>query len=190
MQYLRWPMLLSLSLGFGGCASAPDPILYTLSMPAPQLDDTRAEGMIGLSELSLPAYARNQQITTAVNDFQIKEDDNHRWAVPPSEALTSALAQMLEQETGQSVLKRPYPNGIRPELRVSVTFDRMLRGINGQAELSGQYIVSSRTSSPLVGSFSVYVPASDGSYDAYMAAMASGVEKLSRLIAADITTLE
>ena len=166
------------------CASAPDPILYTLADRSPSEGSLVSEQIIGLSELTLPAYARNQQITTAISPYRITEDDDHRWAIPPSEALTTALSKALETSSGSTVLQRPYPAGVRPDIRLSLSFDRLLRGPNGEAEMTGQYLIQSDGQDAEISRFSLRVQSSDKSYEAYMAALSDGLSDLGAEIAA------
>ncbi|MEO1305809.1 MAG: PqiC family protein [Pseudomonadota bacterium] len=166
------------------CASAPDPILYTLADRSPSEGSLVSEQIIGLSELTLPAYARNQQITTAISPYRITEDDDHRWAIPPSEALTTALSKALETSSGNTVLQRPYPAGVRPDIRLSLSFDRLLRGPNGEAEMTGQYLIQSDGQDAEISRFSLRVQSSDKSYEAYMAALSDGLSDLGAEIAA------
>ncbi|MEL7110197.1 MAG: PqiC family protein [Pseudomonadota bacterium] len=182
------PMLLTLGLGafIASCSSAPDPVLYTLADQTLPENTITNDQIIGLSELTLPAYARNQQITTAISPYRISEDDDHRWAAPPSEALTAALSKALENSSGSTVLQRPFPAGVRPDVRLSLTFDRLLRGENGEAEMSGQYLLQSPGSDAEISRFSITVPSSGDSYEAYMAALSRGLTELGTEIAAQL----
>ena len=177
---------LGLTALIASCSSAPDPILYTLAdqtLPASKISNNQ---IIGLSELTLPAYARNQQITTAISQYRISEDDNHRWAAPPSEALTAALSKALENSSGSTVLQRPFPSGVRPDVRLSFTFDRLLRGATGEAQMSGQYLIQSPGSDAEISRFSITVQSSGDSYEEYMAALSTGLAQLGVEIAAKL----
>lgn len=175
-----------LSALVASCASAPDPVLYTLAdLNVPKSAITNDQ-IIGLSELSLPAYARNQQITTAIAPYRISEDDDHRWAAPPSEALTAALSKALENSSGSTVLERPFPNGVRPDIRLSLKFDRFLRGADGEAEMAGQYLIQTPNRAAQINRFSITVPSSGDGYEAYMAALSRGLTELGSQIAAEL----
>lgn len=165
------------------CSSSPDPILYTLAAPDVSEVFSEERKIIGLSELSLPAYARNNQITTALSEYRLSEDDDHRWASPPSEALTAALSKTLERSTGDIVIQSPYPSGVQPDIRVSITFDRILRGQGGRAEMSGQYFMQNGRQAREINRFSIVISSSDSSYEAYMAALSEGMNELSLEIA-------
>lgn len=186
MSARRTGTILGLLITLCACSSAPDPILYTLASSTISTGTFEDGRIIGLSELELPAYARNQQITTAMSAYQIYEDDNHRWASPPSEALTSALSKALERSAGQTVLQRPYPAGVRPEVRVSISFDRLLRGANGHAEMSGQYLVQFDRGATRVKRFSISAPSTDSSYQAYMSALSRGLLELADQIGEEL----
>lgn len=179
-----------LGLGFSAfivsCSSSPDPILYTLADPNLYESAITNAQIIGLSELNLPAYARNNQITTAISPYRISEDDDHRWAAPPSEALTAALSMALENSSGSTVLQRPFPPGVQPDIRLSLTFDRLLRGADGEAVMRGQYLIQSPGRDADINRFSIAVPSSGGSYEAYMAALSIGLAELGSTIAGEL----
>ena len=174
---------IGLSVRMTSCSSAPDPLLYTLVDPSLPTSEINGDQIIGLSELSLPAYARNQQITTAVSPYRISEDDDHRWAAPPSEALTAALSKALENSSGSTVLQRPFPAGVQPDVRLFLSFDRLLRGPDGEAQMTGQYLIQTAGRNTEINRFSMTVPSSNESYEAYMAALSAGLSELGAEIA-------
>ncbi|MEO1027536.1 MAG: PqiC family protein [Pseudomonadota bacterium] len=173
-----------LTAGLGACASAPEPMLYTLASHSSAVGSRSQSGtLIGLSEITLPSYARNQQITTASGLYRLSEDDDHRWASPPSEAISEQLSAVLEAQTGSDVLLRPYPPGVRPELRLTISFSRLLRGSDGGAELSGQYIITSVDDDVHVERFEIRVGSNTTDYVDYMAALSEGLDRLGGEIA-------
>lgn len=186
MPISRLLIAVGVSAFVASCSSSPDPILYTLADPNLSESAITNPQIIGLSELNLPAYARNNQITTAISPYRISEDDDHRWAAPPSEALTAALSKALENSSGSTVLQRPFPTGVRPDIRLSLTFDRLLRGADGEAEMSGQYLLQNPGYDAEISRFSITVPSSGDSYEAYMAALSSGLTELGTKIAAQL----
>ncbi|MEM7492985.1 MAG: PqiC family protein [Pseudomonadota bacterium] len=176
--------LSGLIAGIAACASAPDPMLYTLS-PIGSSERSRLdnETLIGLSEITLPSYARNQQITTAISPNLVTEEDDHRWARSPSEAISEYLSVVLELETDSHVLLRPYPSGVRPELRLTISFSRLLRRNDGGAELAGQYIITGLGDDVHVNRFDIKVPSKTTGYFDYMQALSEGLERLGGTIA-------
>lgn len=176
------------TLALSGCLLSrdPDPELYALA-PVTGADTPTSSGpLVGLSEITLPAYARNQQITTAVTAVNLVEDDDNRWAVPPTEAVTNAIAQSLEVELSGTVVVRPYPRGVAPQVRVQVSFDRLLRSQAGGADISGQYIVVGEGDALRVERFALEIGSTTDGYAAYMEAMTRALEALSAQIADDV----
>jgi len=185
----KWTLLvIGTAFGVTACSSAPDPVLYTLADRNLVSSPGLAKEVIGLSELRLPAYARNQQITTAVSPYRITEDDDHRWATPPSEALTSSLSKSLEGNTGRTVLQTPYPSSVRPDIRVTISFDRLLRGIDGDAEMGGQYLIQAPDADTIIKRFNIAVSANGDDYEDYMAAVTEALDELGAEIAAEMRT--
>ncbi|MEL7452962.1 MAG: PqiC family protein [Pseudomonadota bacterium] len=184
MALKRLLVFSGLTAGLGACASAPEPMLYTL---APHSADagrrTESATLIGLSEITLPSYARNPQITTATSPYRISEDDDHRWASPPSEAISDRLSAILETKVGADVLLRPYPSGVRPDLRLTISFTRLLRSENGGAELAGQYVITGLDGDVFIDRFDIFVPSDAPGYVGYMAAVSSGLDRLGGVIA-------
>lgn len=181
---IKWTLpVFGFAFGITACSSAPDPVLYTLADRNLSSAQSVGEDVIGLAELRLPAYARNQQITTAVSSHRIIEDDDHRWATPPSEALMASVSKALEGSTGRTVLKTPYPSGVRPDIRVTISFDRLLRGVNGDAEMVGQFLIQVPDSDVIIKRFDIAVATADDDYEGYMAAVTDALDELSVLIA-------
>ncbi|MEM1036266.1 MAG: PqiC family protein [Pseudomonadota bacterium] len=184
MLYGRLLTLSGLIVGMAACASAPDPMLYTLSPIGASERSGLGDGtLIGLSEITLPSYARNQQITTAISPNRLTENDDHRWASPPSEAISEYLSIVLESETNSDVLVRPYPSGVRPELRLTISFSRLLRRNEGGAELAGQYIITGLGDDVQVSRFDIGIPSKTTDYFGYMEALSEGLDRLGGVIA-------
>ncbi|MEM9739362.1 MAG: PqiC family protein [Pseudomonadota bacterium] len=190
MTFKRLLVFSGLTAGLGACASAPDPMLYTLAPSSPAEGSVDDGVLIGLSEIGLPSYARNQQITTARGPYRVTEDDDNRWARPPAEAISARMASVLEAEIGGDVLMRPYPAGVRPDIRLTVSFDRLLRASGGGAELAGQYIITGIDDEVQVDRFDIRVPAQAGDYEGYMQALADGLDRLCDQIAEMVEELD
>ncbi len=171
----------------GACSPGPAPSLYFLdSTLAPPRYEPGAP-TIGLAEITLPAYARRQPIANRTDDHRIVLDDDHRWAVPPTEAVSGALSRALEAHLRGPVVLRPYPRGFEPDIQVRVTFDRFLRGGSGDAELVGQYIIRHEAADDamLVRRFQITGPAARDGYDAFMRSVAEALDTLGARIAQD-----
>ena len=172
-----------------GCAAAPDPTLYILASETAPPTTLNSDRRIGLSEITLPAYARQLPIASLSATNRIVQDDDHRWAAPPSEVISAALSRALERELQSAVVIRPYPRGLEPDVQLRVTFDRFLRSADGGAELNGQFLLIEGRADAVssIQRFSITVPARGSGYEAYMRAVASAVDELSVTIASALT---
>lgn len=171
----------------GACSPGPAPSLYFLDAAPSPANYTADAVRVGLAEISLPAYARKVQIANRTRDHRIVQDDDHRWAAPPAEAISDALANALEAQLAGPVVPRPYPRGFQPDLRVRVAFDRFLRSDDGAAELAGQYFIIGAADEDVgIRRFQITAAADDESYEAYMRAVADGLGALAADIAASL----
>lgn len=191
MKQTHFALITGLSLMLAGCASSPEPKLYFLDQSIAPSQQALNNRRIGFSEITLPAYARNVQITNLSSDNMIREDDDHRWASPPAEAISVALSQSLEATTGSAVVIRPYPREVEPELQIRVTFNRFLRGANGAADMQGQYLIVLGEDDPttMIKRFSIRIPAEGSGYAGYMKAVSMGLRTLAGYIATDIEAI-
>jgi len=171
-----------------GCASKPAPKLYFLDQVSSGLVEQKFRERIGLAEVILPSYARKDKIASLVERHQIVQDDDNRWAEPPEEALSVAFTRALELRLSRSVLLQPYPRSLKPSMQIKIVFDRFLRGLNSQAELSGQYLLLSGDGDKVLAivRFQYSVPAHRPDYPGYMAAVLETVKLISDRIAADV----
>ncbi|MEM1262394.1 MAG: PqiC family protein [Pseudomonadota bacterium] len=188
MKTLRNTGLLLAMIALAGCASAPNPTLYML--PAPLGDGSSATRTIaiGLAEVELPAYARSSLIASADSEHRVRLDDNHRWASPPSEALTRGLAVRLENQLQADVLVRPYPREFVPALVIEVSFDELLRSTDGAATMRGKaLLVHARDRDVTIVRFEIHeTPSGNRGYEGFMAAIGAGLTELASRISATI----
>ncbi|MEM8784630.1 MAG: ABC-type transport auxiliary lipoprotein family protein [Pseudomonadota bacterium] len=169
------------------CAPTPAPDLYFLDA-APALNaEMTPNQRIGLAEIELPTYARKQPIASRLATYRIVQDDDHRWATPPTEQISSTFSKLLEGKTQNSVVLRPYPRGLAPSHEVRITFDRFLRDFEGTALMSGQYLIINRQQVVShVRRFDYSVGADAEGYEGYMAAVIEALSLLADDIAADV----
>lgn len=189
MRELRITAMLVAISGLVSCASSPDPKLYKLPDDHSPIQTRGQIGLISLSELEMPAYARNLQITTAVSSIQLKEDDQHRWAAPPTELFTSAFAQHLEQVISEVVLVRPLPPGIRSDFAIEVEFDALFRTEAGGAYTRGQFILIGQDKSNLTRRFEFDVASNSMRYEDYALALNEALRLLADEIAESLGEL-
>ncbi|MEE9319688.1 MAG: PqiC family protein [Granulosicoccus sp.] len=132
--------LVAFILGVSACGNGPAPRLYLLEPwyeSAPRVIQTELSEL-GLSIVSLPGYAKNERIATRDKTASVSLDDRHRWAESPEQAITRVLAEGLRIHSGATVLTEPWPRGYKPQARIEVVFDRLLREPNGGSDMAGQ----------------------------------------------------
>ena len=189
MHQLRKVAICGATLVLASCASSPDPKLYKLPDLHSQTPTASEAGLISLSELKMPSYARNVQITTAISATELREDDQHRWASPPTELFTSALAQHIEHAVEGVVLVRPLPSGIRSEFTVEVEFDALYRKSSGGAYIRGQFILIGPRKSNHTERFEFDVTSNSSSYEDYALALNGALRLLASEISIDLERL-
>lgn len=183
-------VLLIGAVWLAGCSSGPQPILYTLGPSAGVVEAPRGALKISLPAVDLPAYARSNLIASADGPNRVLVDDNHRWASPPGESVTLALAQHLESKLDATVLVQPHPRGFAAELVIDVSFDRFLRTASGAAEVHGRaVIVRSRTESLEVVRFTITAPTSGDGYVGFMVSMDRALAQVAALVASRVENM-
>lgn len=181
-----FPMTLALCMT--ACSSGPPPTLYIIDDPQPvaQSGGSFADSTsLGVFEVTLPTYARGEKLARYDGPGQIVHLDDHRWAEPPEEAITTALARSLARRLDDIVIQQPYPRGLRPTQQVRVVFERFVVGPSNEAQLSGHFLLfpSDGDRAPTLTRFDVAIPANGSSYADAIEAFKSGVNELARRIA-------
>ncbi|MCG8441346.1 MAG: PqiC family protein [Caulobacterales bacterium] len=187
MPNLSALLLAAAALLASACSSAP-PQLYLLSAPTPA-ETAAPEGryaVVGLAELTLPAYGRGEKIVSQGEGEQLLRDDDHRWAEPPEEALTRAVSRALRSRIAASVVAEPFPRGLDPDLRVLIRFDRFLRAADGRSEMAGQFVLMSGDGRAVrrIEAFDIAMAGRGEGYSAYVDAVSRSVDELTARIAA------
>lgn len=168
-----------------GCGSSPAPERYLLTVPpaAPvQAQGTR----IALERVGVPGYLEGDRVASEAPGARIVFDEDDRWAEDPRVAITRALEGTLSAEPGLTVLAEPWPRRYRPDFRLQVDFDRVLRTTRGGASLSGHFIVMAGDGDEVltIRPFSIEEAGLGGgeeepSYDAFFAATSAALRRLS-----------
>lgn len=160
------------------CGSSKIPNFFVL--PSPATGEAGTGVIIGLESLTLPSYARQDKIVSLSADNIVLMDDDNRWAEPLEPAIAARLSRELTRCTGAPVALRPYMQGVRPEMKISISFDKFLRSENGSAEIGGQYFVSAGRLKETISvrRFEFSVPAKDKGYPAFADAVSEAVTRL------------
>lgn len=178
---MRFPtVLICLTLALGACAAPVAQKQYLMEAPAPA-DAARLASIppVGLREIALPLYARRPQMAVLEEDGSIVSSDDYRWAEDPPRAATRLIARRMEARGGDEVYAEPWPLGADPALIVTVEVDKLIGGLGGTVELTGEIIVARRTARdrPVSTPFAISAPADGPDYGAlaraYSAALAT-----------------
>ena len=169
------------------CASSAPPKLYSLETPKNGMAAESFDRIIGLSEVELPSYARNLQITTSTAPGELEEDDDHRWASPLPEMVTSSLARHIEIASGETVVVRPLPSRVRADINIQVRVDELWRDNQGGAKLNGQYVIIASTDDAKIGRFEISIPGRTKDYSSYTRAMNAAIKELAEEIGNKLT---
>jgi uncharacterized protein len=180
------PCLAAALLALAACGANPD---YYL-LPAPQPGPARAApvGSVVVADLSLPAYADALEIAALTGPGTLELPKRSLWADTPRRAMTRHLAAALDDRLSARVGTEPWPGFDAPGLRVEVTVDRMIGGLDGGLEFAGQYFIVSPTSGRIVAfeRFALAVPPQGDGFPGLMAAHARALELLADRIAASV----
>lgn len=178
------------------CSSGPPPKLYLLDSPAQgtvavELAKKADIQSLGMSPVTLPGYANDAQIASLNIDGTISQNDRHRWAEDPDDALTRVLSERLRAHADTTVLIEPWPRDYAPIARVEVSFDKLLREPSGGALMVGQILLLSGNGRTLLKAvpFNLSLAAVDESNQAFFAAVARGVDDIARLAVEQIQSL-
>lgn len=171
------------------CGGGPPPRLYLLE-PHSALEPVVASAdvdsgisMLGISKVQVPGYASDAKIISLLADGSLHQNDNHRWAEEPEDAITRLLADRLRHHAKATVLIEPWPRDYVPDARIEVVFDRLLREPLGGAEMSGQIQMISGNGRALLRSvpfrFARYGRDTDNTV--FFIAVSQGIDDIARL---------
>jgi len=183
-NHIAWLFLGALFV-LGGCGSGPPPKLYLLE-PVYDLaleNEPPNINAIGLAVVTLPGYATDPRIASRDAATRLTQDDNHRWAEAPEDAITRVLADRLRGATEANVLVEPWPRGFDPQARVEVVFDKLLRESTGGVEMAGQISVISGDGRRVlaVDTFQLVHYGDSTDPTAYFLATSAGINDIARL---------
>ena len=189
-------LLISCACVLSACSGGPPPKLYLLDSPTVNtaiVDSATASGItsLGMSPVVLPGYANDVQIASMNANGTITQDDRHRWAEEPDDAITRVLSGRLRQHAGATVLIEPWPRDYDPVARVEVSFDKLVRVPNGGSHMVGQILLLSGDGRALLKAvpFDINVAGADLSNQAFFRAVAAGVDDIARLAVDEILVL-
>ncbi len=138
---------------------------------------------LGISVVALPGYAGDARIAGLRNDGSVYQDDDYRWADSPDDAITRVLADRLRAHANTTVLIEPWPRDYKPEARVEVVFDRLLREPLGGVDMAGQILLLSGDGRKLLEALPFQLVHYGRSLDkaVFFTATAQGIDDIARM---------
>ncbi|MGC3940187.1 PqiC family protein [Roseobacter sp. EG26] len=122
------------------CASAPDRYV----IPATEATERQriAFRSVEIREISLPAYAASDEISSLGTDGKLTNERGVLWADTPERAVALELARHLSGLSGARVASAPWPLDTLPDARLELRFESLVAGTDGQFRAVGQYFVA------------------------------------------------
>jgi uncharacterized lipoprotein YmbA len=174
-----------------GCASTPQPRLYSLSATSPA-SAASSNVSVSVGPVSVPALVDRPQIVVTTADSQARLDELNRWSAPLHESLAEVVAQNLAAILGSSqVTVFPKISSAASQYRVAIDVQRFESMPGVSALLEAAWTVRRRADqASRTRRASVREAVHDASYDALAAAHSRAAERLSRDIAEAIRALD
>lgn len=182
------PLYLALlfSIAALSACTRPDISRFALDTPATaQAAKTRTT--IEIRDVSLPLYAREQQIAFADPGGAIRSDNSALWADTPSRAIAFGLAESISRLTGAVVAGEPWPLDEPADVHLDVRVRTLLAASDGSLHFSGQYFVVFESGrSARSDWFDINIPASGRGGQDIAQATGAAVHELAKKVSAQI----
>lgn len=123
-----------------GCAGPSD--RYVVTMPTATQTQRIAFGAVEIRDVSLPAYAADDEIVLRAPDGRLVSTGSNLWADTPDRAVALELSRHLAQITRARVASAPWPFEALPDARLDLRFETLLAGEDGLYRATGQYFVA------------------------------------------------
>ena len=180
-----------------GCARSPQRSYYSLQGPAaaqprgPAFTPGRMDVVLG--PVTLPDSVDRPQIVTRDGENRLAIDDLHRWAQPLTGEVAAVLAASLYRDLGKTTLvgiQGKETAASDPLFRVAVDIQRFEAAPGQSATVEAAWMIRLKGSvAPLRGLSQAREPATDASYDALAKAYARALGRISREIAAAMSSI-
>jgi len=156
LQRFMTPLWATALAILAGCA--PNPDRYIVPSPSPELRQRIAYAAVELREVSLPAYAADDEIVRLDLDGKMVSDGATLWADTPGRAIELELARALAQISGARIASAPWPFETAPDARLDLRFESLLARPDGRYEARGQYFTAVPEGRERGGFFDLSVP--------------------------------
>lgn len=173
---------------FVALAACSGPPAERFAVPLASAGDRIAVGVrsVELVEVSLPTYARSEEIWQETAAGALLSDPKMLWADEPTRGVTHALSRQLTEITGARVAAEPWPFEEPADARLEVRIDEMVAGADGRFRLAGTFYTTRRSGArDRVEAFGIAAPiVPESGPRGIAAARAEAVRDLARRIAA------
>jgi uncharacterized protein len=181
-----------------GCLGRSQPTRFYLlqsisGIPAEKTAAQKREVMhIGVGPITIPEYIDRPQIVTLVGPHELDLADFDQWAEPLKESVPRILGENLSALlTTQHIYVYPWPGSTPLDYQIEVDITRFDAARSADAMLNARWtILAGNGKDILMRMNSVITQKSGGQgYEALVAAESQLIDRLSREIAAAITTI-
>lgn len=166
--------------------SSPDISRYAVRIP-----DVAATGKskttVEVLEVSLPLYARDEEIPHADPTGAIRTERNALWADTPARAISLGLAESISKLTGAVVAVEPWPLDESADVKLDVRVRTLLASTDGSLQFSGQYFIVFRSGRNSRSEwFDIDIPSSGQTGQDIAAATGSAIAELAKIVSKQI----
>jgi len=165
------------------CGAPPERFAAPLAPPGARVPV--AVGTLEVRMVSLPSYARDEEIWIETAAGTLTADARRLWADDPARGLTQDLARQLAAMTGARVAAEPWPFADLPAARLELRLDTFVAGADGRFRIGGQYFLASESGTrDRTGPFEISAPiAPESGVPGIAAARAQATRDLARFLA-------
>lgn len=136
----RFALLPLILVSLAACSGPSD--RYTVAAPPAAQTQRIAFAAVEIRDVSLPAYAADDEIVLRAADGRLVSGGGVLWADTPDRAVALELSRHLAQITGARVASSPWPLEALPDARLDLRFETLVAGEDGQFRANGQYFVA------------------------------------------------
>ncbi|PJI92330.1 hypothetical protein BC777_1175 [Yoonia maricola] len=176
-------------LAIAACAACTPLAERAALAPIPSALELRPlVGSAMIRTVSLPTYAAGEEIAFKTADNLITLREDVLWADEPERAVTLILTRTVGDILNTDVGPDPWPFVGLPDVSVDVRVERMLGGVDGTFQLTGQFFVASEAAAfrDSTHSFEISEPMTDATVASISAAQSAALLKLAEQIAATL----
>jgi len=193
-----WLLYLLAAVLLTGCGASQSPRFYSLRpLASPAALPAGAEAgnaaLIGLGPVAVPDRLDRPQILSISGDNEVTVAEFDRWPGSLREEISRTVAENLTLLLpSYRVVSFPWGRRLNPDRQIAIDIIRMDGQLGGQVLLKANWAVTVTTDSGaktvLVRHMEIAEEMSGSDYTAYVAAQSRALEKLSREIAAAVTS--